>query len=147
MLSIEVEKNFFKVNLSISGKFSREWLLWTGYASGSSLRKNLNRQPWSIRRKISHRCSRNFQCYIVFRKTGVLACWLFAFVFKELCTETGGKLPREISRQRKNRNFSILNSSTPSQNNKTIRTSCRRLFENFLPQLSIKHMKISTKAT
>ena len=24
--------------------------------------RNLNRQLWSIRRKISHRCSRNFQC-------------------------------------------------------------------------------------
>ena len=42
-------------------KFSWEWLLWMGYASGGSLR-NLNRQLWSIRRKISHRCSRNFQC-------------------------------------------------------------------------------------
>ena len=31
----------------------------------------------------------------------------------------------------KNRNFSILNSSAPSQNNNTSRTSCRRLFENF----------------
>ncbi|MCO0615489.1 hypothetical protein M8756_19680, partial [Lutimaribacter sp. EGI FJ00015] len=66
------------------------------------------------------------------RKTGVLARWLFAFVFKDLCTENRGKLPRKILRQQKNRNFSILNSSAPSQNNKT-RTSCRRLFENFLP--------------
>ena len=67
------------------------------------------------------------------RKTGVLAHWLFAFVFKDLCTENRGKLPRKILRQQKNRNFSILNSSAPSQNNKTSRTSCRRLFENFLP--------------
>ena len=46
-------------------KFSREWLLWTGYASGGSLLiahcdRNLNRQLWSIRRKTSHRSSRNF---------------------------------------------------------------------------------------
>ena len=67
------------------------------------------------------------------RKTGVLAHWLFAFVFKDLCTENLEKLPRKILRQQKNRNFSILNSSAPSQNNKTSRTSCRRLFENFLP--------------
>ena len=32
-----------------------------------------------------------------------------------------------------NRNFSILNSRAPSQNNKTSRTSCRCLFETFLP--------------
>ena len=94
-------------------KFSREWLFSTGYASGGSLRK-----------KIAN-CET--------RKTGVLARWLFAFVFKDLCTENRGKLPRKISRQRKNRDFSILNSRAPSQNNKTSRTSCRRLFENFLP--------------
>ena len=99
-------------------------------------------------RKISHRCSRNFCrhfkkvtdwlfafafCKKCTRETGVLARWLFTFVFKDLCTENRGKLPRKILRQRKNRNFSILNSSAPSQNNKTSRTSCRRLFENFLP--------------
>ena len=38
----------------------------------------------------------------------------------------------KILRQQKNRNFSILNSSAPSQNNKTSRTSCRCLFENIL---------------
>ena len=32
-----------------------------------------------------------------------------------------------------NRDFSILNSRAPSQNNKTSTTSRRRLFENFLP--------------
>ena len=42
-------------------------------------------------------------------------------------------LRRVTLRQRKNRSFSILNSSAPNQNNKTSRTSCRRLFENFLP--------------
>ena len=31
--------------------------------------RNLNRQLWSIRRKISHRCSRNFQC----QQTGCLS--------------------------------------------------------------------------
>ena len=67
------------------------------------------------------------------RKTGVLTRWLFAFIFKDLCTENRGKLPGKILRQRKNRNFSILNSSAPSQNSKTNRTSCRRLFENFSP--------------
>ena len=67
------------------------------------------------------------------KKTGVLARWLFAFVFKDLCTENWGKLPRKISRQRKNRDFRILNSRAPCQNNKTSRTSCRRLFQNFLP--------------
>ena len=42
-------------------KFSREWLLWTGYASGGSLRKKPQSPPVrSIRRKISHRWSRNF---------------------------------------------------------------------------------------
>ena len=43
-------------------KFSWERLLWTGYASGDHCERNLNRQLLSIRRKISHRCSRNFQC-------------------------------------------------------------------------------------
>ena len=38
----------------------------------------------------------------------------------------------KILRQQKNRNFSIFNSSAPSQKNKTSRTSCRCLFENFL---------------
>ena len=42
-------------------------------------------------------------------------------------------LPSKILRQRKNRNFSKLNLSVPSQNNKTSRTSCCCLFENFLP--------------
>ena len=54
-------------------------------------------------------------------------------MFKDLCTENWGNLPRKILRQQKNRNFSILNSGAPSQNNKTSRTSCRRLFKNFLP--------------
>ena len=109
--------------------------------------RNLNRQLWSIRRKISHRCSRNCQCRHYYkscwlfafafckkyaRKIGVLARWLFAF-FKDLCTENWGKLLRKILRQQKNTNFSILNSSPPIQNNKTSRTSCGRLFENFLP--------------
>ena len=66
-------------------------------------------------------------------ETGVLTRWLFAFVFKDLCTENRGKLPRKISSHRKNRDFSILNSRAPSQNNKTSRTSCCRLFKNFLP--------------
>ena len=41
--------------------------------------------------------------------------WLFAYVFENLCTENRGKLSRKILRQHKNRNFSILNSSAPSQ--------------------------------
>ena len=41
-------------------KFSREWLLWTGCATGGSLRKKPQWAMWSIRRKTSHRCSRNF---------------------------------------------------------------------------------------
>ena len=106
--------------------------------------RNLNRQLWSIRRRISHRCLRNFQC----SQTGCLTT-LFAknkprklvsplvgcslLFLKDLCTENRGKLPRKISRQRKNRDFSILNSRTSSQNNKTSRTSCRRLFGNVLP--------------
>ena len=55
--------------------------------------RNLNRQLWSIRRKISHRCLRNFQFSRIAR-------WLFAFVFKDLCTENRGKLPRKKLRQR-----------------------------------------------
>ena len=56
----------------------------------------------------------------------------FSKIFKDLCTENRAKLPWKIQRQHKNRNFSILNSSTPSQNIKT-RTSCRRPFENVSP--------------
>ena len=106
--------------------------------------RNLNRQLRSIRRKISHRCSRNFQrsqtgCLTTLfvknkpRKlvSSLVGCLLL--FLKYLCTENRGKLPRKISRQRKNRDFSILNSRAPSQNNNTSRTSCRRLFENFLP--------------
>ena len=124
-----------------------------GTQSEAHCERNLNRQLWSIRPKISNVYSRNFQCRHYYkswalkvtdcffsfafskkqtRKTGVLARWLFGFVFKDLCTENRVKLPRKILRQQKNRNFSISNSSTPSQN-KTSRTSCRRLFENFLP--------------
>ena len=36
-------------------------------------------------------------------------------------TENREKLPRKILRQRKNRNFSILNSSSPSQNNRELK--------------------------
>ena len=135
---------------SLAGKDFSE----RGTQAEAHCKRNLNRQLRSIRQKILHRCSRNFQCRHYYkswwlkvtdwlfafafckkytRKTGVLARWLFAFVFKDLCTENRGKLPRKISRQRKNRDFSILNSRAPSQNNKTSRTSCRRLFENFLP--------------
>ena len=42
------------------------------------------------------------------------------------------KATRKILRQQTNTYFSILNSSAPSQNVKS-RTSCRRLFETFLP--------------
>ena len=54
-------------------------------------------------------------------------------IFKDLCTGNWGKLRRKILRQKKNRNFSILNLRAPSQNNKASRTSRQRLFENFLP--------------
>ena len=43
-----------------------------------------------------------------------------------------GEIAEENLKKTKNRDFSILNSRAPSQN-KTSRTSCRRLFENFLP--------------
>ena len=33
----------------------------------------------------------------------------FSKIFKDLCTENQGKLPRKKKRQQKNRNFSILN--------------------------------------
>ena len=98
--------------------------------------RNLNRQLWKLDEKYRIAVQGIFSVHrlVVWlpKKTGVLARWLFAFVFKDLCTENRGKLPRKISRQRKNRDFSILNSRAPSQNNKTSRTSCRRLFENFL---------------
>ena len=86
--------------------------------------RNLNRQLWSIRRKISHRCWRKLVSSLV----GCLLLFLKTYELK-----IGGKLPRKILRQQKNRNLTILNSSAPSQNNETSRTSCRRLFENFLP--------------
>ena len=48
-----------------------------------------------------------------------------------------GKIAEEnIKGTEWNRNFSILNSRTPSQN-ETSKTSCRRLFENFLPRLDL----------
>ena len=43
-------------------KFSREWLSERGTQAEAHCKRNLNRQLWSIRRKLSHRCSRNFQC-------------------------------------------------------------------------------------
>ena len=67
--------------------------------------RNPNRQLWSIRRKISHRCLRNFQCRHYYkscwlfafafckryaRKTGVLARWLFAFVLRIYVLKIGG---------------------------------------------------------
>ena len=56
-------------------KFSREWLNWAGYA------RNLNRQLWSIRRKILHRCSRNF-CRHYYKSWWLkVTDWLFAFAF------------------------------------------------------------------
>ena len=41
-------------------KFSREWLLWSVCSSEGSLRKKSQSPLWSVRPKISHRCSRSF---------------------------------------------------------------------------------------
>ena len=43
---------------SLAGNDFYEW----GTQAEAHCERNLNRQLWSIRRKISHRCSRNFQC-------------------------------------------------------------------------------------
>ena len=57
-------QNTVHIRTGFIWKFSREWLLWTGYASGGSLRKKPQSPTvkYFNRRKISHRCPRNFQC-------------------------------------------------------------------------------------
>ena len=118
--------------------------IFSGFALFTESECIVYRQLCSIRRKILHRCSRNFQCshtgflpsLFVKNKPRKLVSSLvgcFLLFLKIYVLKIGGKLPRKILRQRKNRDFSILNSRAPSQNNKTSRTWCRRLFENFLP--------------
>ena len=57
--------------------------------------RNLNRQLWSIRRKISHRCSRNFQCRYYYKSWWLkVTDWLFAFAFCKKYTRKTGVLAR-----------------------------------------------------
>ena len=50
-------QNTVHVTNGLIWKFSREWLLWTGCATGGSLRKKPQSPKWSTRRKTSYRCS------------------------------------------------------------------------------------------
>ena len=144
--------------LSILKLVSSESLAGNDFSEGDTqaeahCERNLHFQLWSMRRKILHRCSRNF-CRHYYKSCWLkVTDWLLAFAFCNINQENwcphslavcfcflkiyvlkiGENCPRKILRQKKNWNFSILNSSAPSQNNKTSRTSCRRLFENFLP--------------
>ena len=59
-------QNTVHLKTGLIWKFIREWILWTGCTRGGSLRKKPQSptqcQLWSIGRKISHRCARNFRC-------------------------------------------------------------------------------------
>ena len=62
LLTNKCKSNYVHVKAGFIWKVSREWLLWTGHASGVSLRKKPQSPDVkaSIRRNISHCCSRNF---------------------------------------------------------------------------------------